>query len=156
MTSATFTADQTHVVYASAADTAGFIRRDLKAAFAGVKFSVRSSSYSQGSSVNVSWTDGPTEDAVNAVIGRYKAQGFDGQTDSNTNSGPVQLDNGTWVKIYSFIFTNREHSATLRARVEGWFDRRYAADTFNDREVAIWRRLRRAYVVNGCLVVGHD
>ncbi len=147
-------AAETHVIYASAADVAGFIRADLKAAFAGIKFSVRSKTYSGGSSVSVHWTDGPTEDAVNAVIGRYKAQGFDGMTDSSTNSGPVQLANGTWVKIYSYVNTTRTHSTELRARVEGWFDRHFDGGYYADRDTAIWRRLRLAYIVNGCLVVG--
>lgn len=145
---------QTHIVYASAADVAGFIRADLKKAFPGVKFSVRSKTYSGGSSVAVSWTDGPTDDAVNDVIGRYMAQGFDGMTDSSTNSGPVQLDNGTWVKIYSYINTHRTHSAELRARVEGWFDRHFDGGYNSDRDTAIWRRLRLAYIANGCLVIG--
>jgi len=47
--------------YVSVTDTAKEIRKTLKLHFAGVKFSVRSKSYSGGASVNVSWTDGPTE-----------------------------------------------------------------------------------------------
>lgn len=99
------------------------IRADLKAAFPGVKFSVRSSRYAGGSSVHVSWTDGPLTSAVDAAIARYKVQGFDGMTDSATNAGPVRLADGRLVRIYSYLFTQRETSAALRARVEAWMAR---------------------------------
>lgn len=68
-------------VYYSVVETAQFIRRDLKEAFSGVKFSVRSQSYSMGAHVRVAWQDGPTEDEVKAVIGRYDGAAFDGMQD---------------------------------------------------------------------------
>ena len=37
------------------------IKRTLKAAFPGVKFSVRLDKYSGGHSIDASWTDGPTQ-----------------------------------------------------------------------------------------------
>lgn len=63
------------------AETAKLIRADLKKSFPGVKFSVRSDSYSGGASVRVHWTDGPTADAVNRVLKRYEGGRFDGMTD---------------------------------------------------------------------------
>ena len=48
------------------------IRAELKAAFPGVKFQVRSSSFSMGEDVRVSWLDGPRLSEVNAIIGRYQ------------------------------------------------------------------------------------
>lgn len=53
------------------------IRLELKRRFPGVKFSVRS----DHNSVNVSWVDGPTQDAVQAVTRRHKEGHFDGMTD---------------------------------------------------------------------------
>ena len=57
------------------------IRQDLKKAFPGVKFRVRSSSFSMGNSVDVDWTDGPTRSEVDRIIGRYQYGHFDGMQD---------------------------------------------------------------------------
>ena len=43
----------------SLTDTAKLIRATLKAKFPGIKFSVRSSRYAGGSSIDVRWNDGP-------------------------------------------------------------------------------------------------
>lgn len=53
------------------------IRRELKAAFPGVKFSVRS----DYNAVDIGWQDGPTSKQVEAVVGKYKAGGFNGMED---------------------------------------------------------------------------
>lgn len=47
------------------------IRAILKKEFPAVKFSVKCSRFSQGSSVDTSWTDGPTTDQVDELIGKY-------------------------------------------------------------------------------------
>lgn len=57
------------------------IRRHLKKVFPGVKFSVRSSSFSGGDSIDVSWTLGPTRDEVEAIIDLYQDSDFDGMQD---------------------------------------------------------------------------
>jgi len=67
--------------YYSVTETAKFIRKDLKSAFPGVKFSVRSSSYSGGASIRVYWIDGPTEAQVKDVTRRYVGSTFDGMID---------------------------------------------------------------------------
>lgn len=51
-----------------AADRAKYVRTELKAMFPSVKFSVKSQTYSLGSNVTVSWTNGPTEESVQNVI----------------------------------------------------------------------------------------
>jgi hypothetical protein len=139
--------------YLGAADVAKLIRADLKRAFPGVPFRVLSSNYSMGSSVNVSWTDGPIAADVDAIVEPYKAEGFDGSTDSRTNSGPVLLKDGRLVRISSFIFTNRTISDGLRARVSAWFDRHFDGGYSGDKAQEIDRRAWRAHVLNGCLVV---
>lgn len=52
-------------------DIAKEIRAVLKGAFPATKFSVKSSRFSQGSSVDTSWTDGPTKTQVNDLISEY-------------------------------------------------------------------------------------
>ena len=44
--------------YLTTAETAKLVRERLKAEFPGVRFSVRSQSYSGGSSIHVGWLDG--------------------------------------------------------------------------------------------------
>lgn len=67
--------------YISVTDTAKLIRKALKEAFPGIKFSVKSSSYSGGASVSVRWTDGPNEAQVKAVAGIFRGSYFDGMLD---------------------------------------------------------------------------
>lgn len=55
------------------------IRRELRAAFPGFKFSVKTDGHD---SVNVDWTDGPTTREVGRITGKYKAGDFDGMNDT--------------------------------------------------------------------------
>jgi len=71
--------------YLSAAETAKVVRKLLKTAFPGIKFSVRSETYSMGSSVRVSWTDGPTTGQVDHVVGFLAGSEFDGMIDLKIN-----------------------------------------------------------------------
>lgn len=64
-----------------AAQCAKLIRGILKDEFPGQKFGVTSSNFSMGDSVNVEWTDGPTEDELNKLIGHFQYGHFDGMTD---------------------------------------------------------------------------
>ncbi|QSF43515.1 LPD29 domain-containing protein [Paenibacillus tianjinensis] len=47
------------------------LKKELKSTFPGVKFSVRSSSYSTGSSISVEWNNLPTVAAVEAITNKY-------------------------------------------------------------------------------------
>lgn len=62
-------------------ETAKLMRRHLALAFPGIKFSVRTSRFSGGSSADVSWTDGPTERQVREVTECFAYGGFDGSID---------------------------------------------------------------------------
>lgn len=67
--------------YLSCAETAVLVRAALKEAFPGVKFSVRSSTYSMGASIYIRWTDGPNAAQVEAVANVFKGSYFDGGID---------------------------------------------------------------------------
>lgn len=56
-------------------DTAKLVRRCLKEAFPGVKFSVRSERFSMGSAIRVAWTDGPLAKVVSDLVGRFQYSG---------------------------------------------------------------------------------
>lgn len=67
--------------YISVTDTAKIVRQELKKHFPGVQFSVRSSSYSMGASIDISWTDGPITKAVEAITGQFEGSSFDSMQD---------------------------------------------------------------------------
>jgi hypothetical protein len=67
--------------YLSCAETAKIVRKALKENFPGQTFSVRSDTYSMGASIDVRWTDGPTTEEVDKVVGMYEGAGFDGMID---------------------------------------------------------------------------
>lgn len=66
-------ADRGGVVWLTTAETAQIIRQELKAAFPGIKFSVRIKEYSGGCSTTVRYTNGPKEKEVKAVVDRVVA-----------------------------------------------------------------------------------
>lgn len=57
------------------------IKRELAQAFPGIKFTVRSDSYSGGNSVDIGWHDGPTSKEVEAIADKYQHGSFDGMQD---------------------------------------------------------------------------
>jgi hypothetical protein len=57
----------------SVAQQAKDLRQQLKAVFPLCQFRVRSSNYSMGSSIRVSWIDGPTVAEVDAIAGGYES-----------------------------------------------------------------------------------
>ena len=65
----------------SCAETAKLVRGALKENFPSQKFSVRSSTYSMGASIDVSWTNGVAHDEVNKIIKQFAGAGFDGMID---------------------------------------------------------------------------
>jgi hypothetical protein len=98
--------------YFSCAETAKLVRAALKEAFPGVKFSVRSSVYSGGASINVNYVDGPSYDQVKRVVGMFEGSYFDGMNDYK-GSNYSSLD-GQEVRFGAdFIFVNRSFSVEL-------------------------------------------
>lgn len=69
-----------------AARAAGQIKGVLKKEFPTVKFSVKSSNFANGNSVDVRWNLGPTTDQVDKHIRQYQYGHFDGMIDMYENS----------------------------------------------------------------------
>lgn len=67
--------------YSTAALGSKNLKRELSAAFPGVKFSVRSDTFSGGDSIDVSWELGPTKKQVEAISGKYQEGHFNGMED---------------------------------------------------------------------------
>ena len=100
--------------YLSCAETAVMIRQVLKESFPGVKFSVRSSVYSGGASINIRYQDGPSYDAVKSVVSIFEASYFDGSIDYK-GQNYTAID-GQEVRFGAdFVFVNRQISDELYA-----------------------------------------
>jgi hypothetical protein len=98
--------------YISVVDTAKLIRAALKESFAGVKFSVKSSSYAGGASINISYVDGPTSKQVEDVISVFEGSYFDGMQDYK-GQNYANLD-GEEVKFGAdFVFVRRNLSVPV-------------------------------------------
>ncbi len=95
---------------------AWLVRTALKEAFPGAKFSVTSDRYSMGSSVRVSWTNGPSTRLVAALVRRFEGKGFDGQTDSEF-SRKLTLD-GQPCRFGSWISCSRTLCPVWQARAD--------------------------------------
>ncbi len=89
--------------YLTCAETAKLLRQALAREFPGTKFSVRSSVYSMGASIDVRWTDGPAYKKVNAVCDQFESADFDCMID---------------LKSYNDHWLNPDGTVSL-ARVEG-------------------------------------
>lgn len=81
--------------YLSCAETAKLIRNQLKTKFPGVKFGVRSSTYSGGASIRVDWIDGPTVAMVDAIVKPFAGSGFDGMIDMAYSKTAFLLPDGS-------------------------------------------------------------
>jgi hypothetical protein len=79
----------------SITDTAKLIRALLKKKFPNVKFSVRTSKYAGGSSMRISWEDGPTAALVEAYTNGFKSGGFDGMIDMKYSADSWLYPDGT-------------------------------------------------------------
>lgn len=92
--------------YASAKHGAANIRQQLKRAFPGVKFSVRSDTFSGGDSIDISWELGPTKEQVEAITNKYQEGSFNGMDDIyETNHSNI------WPDIYGgakYVHTHRD------------------------------------------------
>lgn len=95
------------------AQAAKRIRTDLKRAFPGVKFSVKSESFAGGNAVDISWIDGPTDSQVSAITNQYQYGSFDGMIDmyENTNSRDD-------IPQAKYVQTSRGYSSERRAQAE--------------------------------------
>lgn len=107
--------------YVSCVDTAKLVRKALKAEFPTTKFSVRSSSYSGGASIDVSWTDGPTGAQVDAVTFLYRGATFDGMTDMKSHHDSIlATEDGAEVVHFGadYIIGQRDISPEWRRKLE--------------------------------------
>lgn len=68
-------------------DVAALLRKELRTAFPGVKFSVRCATGTASAWINVTYDDGPTWLQVDAITRKFQGRSFNGQTDSYDEHG---------------------------------------------------------------------
>lgn len=116
--------------YLTVAETAKLVRKALKADFPGVKFSVRSKSYSGGASVTAYWTDGPTQREVEGTLGLYASATFDGMQDlKNYHDTLLMTDDGPRYVHMGADFVHGSRSVSeMRTKLYEREVRRFLAD----------------------------
>lgn len=101
--------------YLDITEVAKLVRQALRESFPAMKFSVRCSKYSGGSSMRIHWTDGPTARQVEAIANTFEGSYFDGMIDYK-GSIYHTLDGEPVNFLGDFIFCNRHHSDQLTKR----------------------------------------
>ena len=105
--------------YISPADTAKEIRKAFKISFPGQKFSVRTSVYAGGASIDISYVDGPSEKAVEAVAKQFAGANFDGMTDSMSyHHSQYNGEEVSWGA--NFVFVNQRFSPEVEAEAKAF------------------------------------
>lgn len=138
------TKTETNKAQSDHASCAKAIRADLKAAFPGIKFSVRSESYSGGDSVRISWVDGPAYEAVDSIGQKYRAGNFDGMTDCYNYRKDAPA-----VSV-SYVFSNREISNAVSVAAVAQLRAEFVPSTpALDIETRVYRILRNADLTKG-------
>ena len=95
------------------------IRKELKAKFKGVKFSVRTKKYSGGSSISVSWVDFPTVEAVEEITSKYESVRYDEYT------GEILSGGNTYIHTYN------TWSEEMEASIKENLVKKYGAEFYN-------------------------
>ena len=116
-------------IYETSAETAKKIRKTLKKAFPSVRFSVQSSRYSMGSSVDVFWTDGPLVKDVDAILNRFRSGYYDGMQDMYISKGYIW--GGNTVYGAKYIDCSRTLSDERCAIIKQYLFEHYEEDQFS-------------------------
>ncbi len=95
----------------NATETAKLIRKELKAVFPGIKFSVRSKYFSMGSSVNISWTDGATKKEVESVVSKFEKVCVDEYTGEVLSGGNMYIGYDRMISPELESWANEFHDA---------------------------------------------
>jgi hypothetical protein len=93
------------------------IRYALVKEFWSTKFSVKCKRYSGGSSIDVTWIDGPSSKTVQAVVDKFSGASFDGMTDSKSyHDFETIIEDGKVVHVHmgvDFVFARRDVSMMI-------------------------------------------
>lgn len=117
-----------------AADVARFIRKELKSAFPGIKFSVsstRSGWAAEEGRVRVAWVDGPTADKVEAITKKYEGIRLEMDVAGYWGSERIANEDGTYFAVGT-VDTERSMSNETHARITATAISLSGASNLND------------------------
>lgn len=138
--------------YITATEVAKLLRGALKAEFPGIKFSVRSSYYSGGSSIDVSYSDGPVQSAVQTVCDRYRGADFDGMQDLKTHHSTLLTTADGMDEVYfgsDYIFAHRTTSPEFEKSLIPAWEKLYGQPYDPDKVYEERHLSRRGYACGG-------
>jgi len=96
-----------------AAKAASQIKKELKSQFPDTKFSVTSDTYSGGSSIQITYKDGPTKQKVQSIANYWVAGHFNGMIDL------YEYDSGKDDRpTAKYVFVNREMGYEIAEKLE--------------------------------------
>lgn len=128
------------------------VRRDLKKAFPGIKFSVRA----DYSSINIKWVDGPTRAKVEEIANRYQCGSFNGMEDIYEFSDSLFT---TRFGGAQYVFCHRDLSDELEVTTFEKLRRRFPnAPTLEDyKKGYLWKFESYRYTVQQAIEnAGHE
>ena len=134
----------------SHSNCASAIREELKKVFPNVKFSVKSSNFAGGDSVNINWENGPIVKDVEKITNKYQSGHFDGMTDmyeySNSREDLPQS---------KYVQTRREISEDVNSVVFEALKEVFAEDTpSDDLKRYAYRIIQKSTIPVGAVVTG--
>ena len=107
-------------IYEDATATCKRVRAIVKKNWPATKFSVKCKKYSGGSSVTVTWNDGPQSAEVDRKIKGLEGADFDGMQDLKITTGFLAMEGDEMVRVVGadYIFTNRHFSPEREAKIQ--------------------------------------
>ena len=121
---------------AGAALTAKVIKKRLTALYPKVKFSVTSSIFSMGDSVDIRWTDGPPADDVSAITHQYQQGSYDSMQEMYNYEA---IDASLGCDGAKYVQCHREISAGYKAMLHAKAEEKYGK--LNPNDISYYRRL---------------
>lgn len=103
-------------IHQTPAEAAKAIKKELRRKFPGVKFSVRSRTFSGGDSIDIDWVCGPTEAEVAPHTAKYQEGSFDGMRDQyDTDPTWVTDEQGQTYELggAKYVHCHRQQGRTI-------------------------------------------
>lgn len=121
------------------AQAASQIRKKLKKAYPNTKWSVTSDSFAGGTSVDVSWEDGPTRSEVEKITSPYQYGEFNGMIDMYENTNRRKD-----IPQVKYVMVQREPSGQTRQALIDEFEKEWGVE-FNQADYDHYTRVHRKF-----------
>lgn len=121
-----------------AAKVAQAIRKELKANFPQIKFTVRSENFAGGDAVRISYQNGVPTEQIHSITDKYQYGSFDGMQDLyETTNRREDIPQAKYVQV------QRSISADVREAIKNDIAQRFGIE--NPADEAEWQRVFRSW-----------